>query len=165
MTDSMLVAMRFNCWATQALLEHCAALDEAQLIAGAPAVFGSPLATLEHLLRAEAFYVSMIRGAAPTWRGAEGEPVTIEVMQRWAGELAVGWEEVLSRPQDGDRLLIRTRRDGSVTNMPAGVLLAQALHHANVHREQVCSILTAQGLQPPDLSAWAYGYATGLMQR
>ncbi len=49
--------------------------------------------------------------------------------------------------------------------MPAGIVLAQTLHHGNVHREQVCNVLTAQGLEPPDLSAWAFGYASGRMQR
>ncbi len=162
----MLDVMRFNCWATQALLEHCAALDESQLIAGAAGVYGSPIATLEHLLRAEAFYVSMFREDAPAWsRSDDTEPVTIAVMQGWAVDLAATWEEVLAAPQDADRALSRRRRDGSVTQMPAGIVLAQTLHHGNVHREQVCSVLTSQGLEPPDLSAWAYGYATGRMQR
>jgi len=30
-----------------------------------------------------------------------------------------------------------------------------------VHREQICSILTALGLEPPDLQVWAYAEATG----
>jgi hypothetical protein len=43
----------------------------------------------------------------------------------------------------------------------AGVLIAQALHHANVHREQVSAVLTSLDLAPPDISGWAYGRATG----
>ena len=157
--------MRFNCWATQALLEHCAALEESQLIASAPGAYGSPIATIEHLLRAEAFYVSMFRGEAPAWGAQSDAAPEIAQMQSWAADLAALWDDVLSTPQDADRPLSRQRRDGSVTTMPAGIVLAQTLHHGNVHREQVCSVLTAQGLEPPDLSAWAYGYATGRLQR
>jgi hypothetical protein len=43
----------------------------------------------------------------------------------------------------------------------AGTLLAQALHHANVHREQVSSIVTSLGIEPPDLDVWTYGTVTG----
>jgi hypothetical protein len=38
----------------------------------------------------------------------------------------------------------------------AGVMLAQALHHSNVHREQISAVLTGLGLTPPDISGWAY---------
>jgi len=41
------------------------------------------------------------------------------------------------------------------------VPIAQALHHGNVHREQICSVLTTLGLEPPDLQVWAYAEATG----
>jgi hypothetical protein len=43
----------------------------------------------------------------------------------------------------------------------AGVLVAQALHHGNAHREQICAILTGAGMQPRDVQAWAYADATG----
>lgn len=129
-------------------------------------MYGSPIATLEHLLRAEAFYVSMFRGQAPSWsQQADSVPITVAAMQGWATDLAAGWEEVLSSPQPAERSLSRRRSEGSITEMPAGVMLAQALHHGNVHREQVCSVLTSQELQPPDLSAWAYAYATGRIER
>jgi len=41
------------------------------------------------------------------------------------------------------------------------VLIVQALHHGNAHREQICAILTGFGIEPPDIQAWAYAEATG----
>jgi uncharacterized damage-inducible protein DinB len=156
-TDALLDVFRYNCWATQRLLEHCAALDESQLTASAPGVFGAPIATLEHLLRAEAFYVSMFRDEAPAWSPAgSDQPVTIAQMQAWAADLRQAWEAALAEPVPAERMLARRRRDGSITEMSAGIMLSQTLHHANVHREQVCNVLTSLGLEPPDLSAWAY---------
>jgi len=59
---------------------------------------------------------------------------------------------------DAERVIIL---DQGAYQAHAGVLVAQALHHGNAHREQICPILTGAGLQPPDVQAWAYADATG----
>src|SRR4029077_11356515 len=50
-----------------------------------------------------------------------------------------------------------------VTNEPrrstVGVVLAQVVHPGNEHRTQATTILGANGIEPPALSAWAYGRA------
>jgi uncharacterized damage-inducible protein DinB len=46
---------------------------------------------------------------------------------------------------------------------PKSVLLIQALQHGIEHREQICATLTCLGIEPPVLSGWAYGDATGAM--
>jgi uncharacterized damage-inducible protein DinB len=43
----------------------------------------------------------------------------------------------------------------------AGVFITQALHHGSEHRAQICTILGALGHEPPDVSAWGYGFASG----
>jgi hypothetical protein len=35
------------------------------------------------------------------------------------------------------------------------------LQRARGHREQVCAILTGFGIEPPDIQAWEYAWATG----
>jgi hypothetical protein len=52
---------------------------------------------------------------------------------------------------------------GPVYEVEAGVIHAQIANHGNVHREQVCAILTSLGIEPPDISGWAFGVATGRM--
>jgi uncharacterized damage-inducible protein DinB len=39
--------------------------------------------------------------------------------------------------------------------------VAEALHHGNVHREQICAILTSLGAQPPDIQPWGFADDTG----
>jgi uncharacterized damage-inducible protein DinB len=48
--------------------------------------------------------------------------------------------------------------DGGTRATRAGILIAQALNHANHHREQVCAILTGFGIEPPDIQAWEYAW-------
>ena len=45
-----------------------------------------------------------------------------------------------------------------------GVILAQLVHHGNEHRTQITTILGANGIEPPPLSAWAYGRAVGVSE-
>ena len=53
--------------------------------------------------------------------------------------------------------------DGYEKSAPMGIRLAQALHHGTDHRSQVCTALTALGIEPPDIDAWDFGLATGLV--
>jgi hypothetical protein len=41
-------------------------------------------------------------------------------------------------------------------------VLAQLVHHGNEHRTQATTILGASGIEPPEISAWAYGLAVGI---
>jgi len=50
-----------------------------------------------------------------------------------AGQL---WERLLSEPTDADRVFVV---DDGALEVRAGVIVAQALHHGNAHREQICA--------------------------
>ena len=45
-----------------------------------------------------------------------------------------------------------------------GVILARLVHHGSEHRTQITTILGANGIDPPPLSAWAYGRAAGISE-
>jgi len=72
----------------------------------------------------------------------------------------------------GARLLILAASDDParviVTYEPeyatVGVVLAQVAHHGNEHRTQVTTILGANGIEPPPVSARGYGRATGISE-
>jgi uncharacterized damage-inducible protein DinB len=51
--------------------------------------------------------------------------------------------------------------DGYSREATLGVRLAQALHHANEHRTQICCALSMLGLDPPHIDAFDYGKTTG----
>jgi hypothetical protein len=42
--------------------------------------------------------------------------------------------------------------------------LTQAIHHGDVHRTHILSILGAQGLEVPDLDIWDYATSAGLLE-
>ncbi len=150
-----------NAWATAQVVEFCRGLDEQTLLATVPGTFGTIIATLRHMLDAEASYLSRLTGARPAhpWRG-DGAAGLDELAGR-AAELATAWARFLAGDVDTERPGEARGDQGEVFAVPAGVFITQALHHANEHRAQVCTILGALGHEPPDVSAWGYAFATG----
>jgi uncharacterized damage-inducible protein DinB len=58
-------------------------------------------------------------------------------------------------------IVTRHRDDGSQSHAPAGVRLAQVIHHGTDHRSQVCTGLTALGITPPEIDVWDYARSQG----
>ena len=161
MNDGLIDAFRHNAWATRTLLSFCRDLKQEQLNARAAGVYGTLLETLRHILGGEAYYRFLFMGGFPDWDWREDELPTVGQMVGWAADMAAFWEDLLASPLDAEVMLIRKHENGSLREARIGVVIAQTLHHGNVHREQACSILTSLGLQPPDLQAWSYGTAAG----
>ena len=157
MNELVLEALRHNTWATKRLLESCRSLQDDQLSSAGIGTYGGILATFHHIIRAEAGYVSRILGI-PRSALASSDSTDFDVLDSAVEETAGLWEQYLAQPVDADQLVILNE---GAYEAPASVLVAQALHHGNAHREQVCSILTGLGIEPPDVQAWAWADATG----
>jgi len=164
---ALVEAFRHNAWATEQLLEFCRDLSAEQLTAPGLGSYGGILETFNHIVLADARYLRRLAGSGPPWVDSEGgsdpgdvdlQSVDIDQLHSRVEETEKLWEELLSDPFDAERLIIL---DQGAYEAHAGVLVAQALHHGNAHREQICAILTGAGLQPPDVQAWAYANATG----
>ncbi|WP_281284168.1 DinB family protein [Nonomuraea deserti] len=82
----------------------------------------------------------------------------MQKLHGWASQAEQLWEQVLAKPIDVERVVIV---DNGTREVRAGIFVAQALNHANHHREQVCAILTGLGIEPPDIQAWEFAWATG----
>ena len=157
--------VRHNAWATAQVLDYCRGLDAATLDATVPGTYGTVIETLRHTIRAEGGYLFRLTGAWPEapWRG--DDPVGLDTLAERAAELARVWEGFLAEEVDPERLgTARGDRD-EVFAVPAGVFIAQAMHHGTEHRAHVCTILGALGHEPPDVSAWGYADATGRSTR
>jgi uncharacterized damage-inducible protein DinB len=161
MNGTLVDAFRHNAWATNELLEFCIRLNEEQLRAETTGTCGSTLATLKHLLGAEAYYRFLFVGDFPVWGWIDDELPTLRQMQEWATYLESFWKGLLSSELDQNRLLIQLTPEGARHEAIVGVVLAQALHHGNVHREQVCTILTTLGVESPDLDVWSFAAGEG----
>jgi uncharacterized damage-inducible protein DinB len=79
-------------------------------------------------------------------------------LERRADENAQVWERFLSGPIEATKLIIL---DQGAYEAEQSVLLVQALHHGDAHREQISAIMTGLGVEPPDIQAWSYAEATG----
>lgn len=158
MNGVLLDAFRHNSWATKQLLAACRSLSEDQLQFPATGSFGSILATFNHLILSDAGYLRSLSGNAPTWLRDRDKRTDLDQLNVRVEETERNWERFLSEPLDAERVLIL---DQGTYETHAGVLIAQALHHGNAHREQICAILTSFGVEAPDVQAWAYAEATG----
>lgn len=152
---------RHNTWATAELLTFCRNLDAASLNTTIPGTYGSISTTLTHMLTSEASYLARLAGAWSGYPWPTIDAPSLDVLAARAAELAQVWERFLDEDLDVEQMREARASDGRVFEYTAGVILTQALHHANEHRAHVCTTLGTLGHEPPDVSAWGYAFATG----
>ena len=159
MKEIVLEAFRHNAWATKELLAACRGLPPEQLsLPGTDAGTDRDiLAIFNHLIQTDRGYVQR-RGERPDWVDNEEDTADLDELERRAGENAEVWERFLAQPLEATKLIIL---DQGAYEAEQSVLVVQALHHGNAHREQISAILTGLGVEPPDLQAWSYAQATG----
>lgn len=148
--------LRFHAWANERLFAFCADLPDQVLDTTAPATYGTARSTLAHIVGAEA---SFTRGVTGDWEEPPlepgAQPPTLDEMRRRIVRTGAALEAAARTLSPGQ--VARLRRRGQEIDFPAAALLAQAMYHAGEHRAQVVAILGQHGIQPPDLSGWAFG--------
>jgi uncharacterized damage-inducible protein DinB len=158
MKEILLEAFRHHAWANKQLLAACRSLPHEQLrLPGTAAGTDRGILTiLNHIIQSDRGYASR-RGDRPAWVENE-DTADLDELERRADENAEVWERLLSQPLEASKLIIL---DQGAYEAEQSVLVIQALHHANAHREQICAVLTGLGIEPPDIQTWAYAEATG----
>lgn len=157
MNELLLEAFRHSDWATKVLIEALKRLPSEDLQRPAHG-FGSLFETFSHLVRSHASYAATLGGNRPTWLAARRPAADLDELEAWAEEAAREWERLLASEIDGERLLLL---DQGAYECRASVVVAQALHHAVAHREQVRGGLADIGVKVQDLQPWEYALATG----
>ncbi len=159
MNELLLEAFGHNAWANKELLGACRGLIEQQLTfpGTAAGTDRGILAIFNHIVRSDRGYASR-RGDRPEWVDKEEDTDDLDELERRADENAQVWQRFLSQPLEATKLIIL---DQGAYEAEQSVLVAQALHHGNAHREQICAIMTGLGIEPPDIQAWSYAQATG----
>ncbi len=152
---------RHNSWATATLLEFCQGLDDETLDTPMPGTYGSIRDMLRHIINSEMSYLFRASGLWPERPWPTGEAVGLETLAVRAAILADAWEQYLTNGVDVDGLNEAHGDDGSIYTVRHGVFITQAIHHGNEHRAQICSILGARGIEPPELSGWLWGEVSG----
>lgn len=157
MNDLLLEAFRHSAWATKALIGVFKQLPGADLDRPAHG-FGSLIATLNHLVLSDASYLASLTGQLTEWLRADEDTSDLDQLEARVDETAAGWEHLFSAPVDGERML---SLDAGQYQCRASIVVAQALHHAVAHREQVRGGLADIGVKVQDLQPWEYALATG----
>ena len=162
MNGALEEAYRAHAWATRRLLDFCRGLTAEQLAAGHNDATGWTIPqTLTHLVSADGYYVGTLSGSGrpvPRWNEDEDPAWSTEDLVERSARLAGLWDAYLKLPDDADRLVML---DNGTFECRAGVVAAHALHHGDLHREQVCSIIRGLGVEPPDLQTWEYAVDEG----
>ncbi len=157
MNDQILVAVRHSCWANIELIRFCERLSPEQLGWSLPGTYGSVERTLRHTVSADQGYLLALAGRLPAEPRVDPEqPIALADLAAKEKAVLDSAEDLLSRPFDVARAVERPR-----VTAAAGIILAQLVHHGTDHRSQVATILSAKGMEPPDLDVWTYGSSTG----
>ncbi len=143
-------------WATLKLIGALEALKPDALDGSVPGTYGSILATLTHLVDADARYLIRLTSAVlPPYEDHGAQPLA-ELRPR-VQENGMRWKGMLDALDAGTlHARIEGREDFAGLDHAEGLLLLQAIHHGNDHRTQICSTLGALGLDVPDLDGWTY---------
>ena len=153
--DPLSEAFQHHTWATERLIRHLRGLPEAALSATTTGVYGEVLATLSHLLDADGRYLQYLEGTQPPPRTGPDSTKPLDGLADQLRDQAVRWRILLSRIGELD-VTIPARVDRPELPHATNLLIAQALHHGDDHRTQICTVLSANGYEAPDLDVWSY---------
>jgi uncharacterized damage-inducible protein DinB len=151
--------LHYNRWANLHLIDACRDLTPDQLASSAPGTYGSIYATLVHILQAEARYYQRLAGIRLdppfAWDAAPPLSEIRPYAERVSSALVEAAEQMQitdSFPRDWDD----PEWEGLSSRYKAVAMLIQVVNHGVEHRTNITTILSQQGIQPPDLDGWEY---------
>jgi uncharacterized damage-inducible protein DinB len=152
-------AFDHHVWATLQVIDACLPLSADQLASTVPGTYGSILDTMRHLVGADAGYLFALTGGR--LQMIEEDRMDLAALRSVMVGHGADWAAVIDESHDPDVTVTRRRDDGSESRAPLGIRLAQALDHGTDHRSQICTGLTALGVTPPEIDAWAFADEAG----
>ncbi len=152
-------AFGHHVWATLRLLDTCLGLSPEQLETAVPGTYGSILATMRHIVGADASYLFRLSGER--FPRIDEDQMGLPELRAAMERNGPAWSQVLGEDPNPDTVLVGHGDDGSETHAPVGVRIAQVLHHGTDHRSQICTVLTTLGVEPPAIDVWDFGMANG----
>lgn len=152
--------LKYNRWATLALLESCRGLTDEQLDARVDGVSGTVRELLMHVVGGQQTQVLRTMGRQHedelrrdgSWPGFD----TLIDLARESADLLVAIAEALD--EDSDVALAYMRR---VFVFPKSFFLVHAAVHGVEHRTEIKVALARLGVETPDLDGWPYSASAG----
>ncbi|MFN2484164.1 MAG: DinB family protein [Candidatus Limnocylindria bacterium] len=131
-----------------------------QLDSVVPGTYGSILDTQRHFIGGDAGYLFYLTGDRT--HAIDDERMGLAELRGVMERNGAAWSRFLAEGLDPDAVVREVDEDdGYQRDAPIGIRLAQALHHGSDHRSQICTALTALGVEPPDIDVWDFGVANG----
>lgn len=153
----LLELFRHNLWANGVMLDTCRELSDEQLATVVAGTYGSLDQTLVHLARAQGGYLRTLADwqPGPEHRLEPSDP--FPGVNRIAEHLRFTGERLIevARDASADHVLEGSWGDEPY-RLPEWVLLLHAAHHATEHRQQIATMLTNLGIEPPEPDPVAY---------
>jgi uncharacterized damage-inducible protein DinB len=150
-----------NNWANHKLIKACSGLSDEKLDAQpASAAYGNIRQTMIHLVSAQVGYLKLLTRPVEERRQAR-----IDLDFSGLSQAAAASGEGLLKLACGEGQQLPETRIETTSGywVDPWVVLVQSINHADEHREQVCSQLSALDLEPPALDGWTYGEASGAL--
>jgi uncharacterized damage-inducible protein DinB len=161
-TPPMLRQLRHDVWATQLVLDRCRALTEEQLELTTPGTYGTIRRTLAHIVRANEGYLNPY-GVVPQPFLEITDTTSLDEIGARLAKVRDAVEQLFAASElEFDKRIHDERRKA---DLELWVPLTQFAHHGTDHRSQICTILSVNGLDVPDLDVWAYAEAEKAMIR
>ncbi|MCA9884090.1 MAG: hypothetical protein KC615_14590 [Anaerolineae bacterium] len=148
-----------NHWANLQIIQACMALSDEQLDAEPKsATYGSIRSTLLHFLTSQLDYLRMLTLTVEERKEVETPDVTFDEIEEAA---IYSGEAFITLARDASRIFneVQIQQPDGYVAEPWAIIL-QAINHANEHREQIKSMLTALGVTPPRIDGWKYARIT-----
>lgn len=153
-------AFAHHIWATVRVIDACLPLDPEQMQTAVPGTYGSILDTVRHLVGSDRWYLFAMNGDRAMF--IDEDHMDLGELRAAAEAGGDAWSSLLAQDLDPDTVLTEVDEDdGYRKDATIGVRLAQALHHGTDHRSQVCTALTALGVEPPGVDVWNFGLESG----
>jgi uncharacterized damage-inducible protein DinB len=161
MSSSLLeAAFAHHVWATLRVIDSCLALSVEELETSVPGTRGPILETLRHVVLMDAFDLFILTGDRDF--DIDEEQVSLAEARVIMERNGSGWAEYVSRSLDPDEMVHEVdQTDGYQRWAPVGFRLAGTLNHGTDHRSQICTALTAIGVEPPRIDVFDFGLDAG----
>ena len=154
-------AFEHHVWATLRVIDACTSLTPEQLATSVPGTYGSILDTMRHIVGADSWYLFRTSGGrVPAIEDGDQAGMDLPALRAAMERHAAVWPTVVAQEGDPDEMIVTRRDDGSEAHASIGMRLAQAIHHGTDHRSQICTELTALGIEPPEIDIWSFGEET-----
>ena len=158
MTTGLPDFFKYNLWANLRLLDTCSQLSDAQLDATMQGIFGSVRETLVHMLASEEGYTRLFNFTGPTPIPELKEFTTFPGFDELRRHAEYSGKELIAIAEQADLDQI-LHLDGGTYESSVFINLLQAINHGIDHRSQISTLLSQQGIEPPDLDGWSYNDA------